>query len=85
MNAIRNTMPRGKVILDGTLQKRGEINRAFQDRYFELSDTCICYFDDAVGLIRGSVVQRVIIFPLPPPTRQTASSRATSRWLASKR
>lgn len=48
INALRLAMPKAHVIKEGMLRKRGEVNKAFQDRFFELSATHIVYFDDAV-------------------------------------
>lgn len=48
INALRLAMPQAHVIKEGMLKKRGEVNKAFQERFFELSDSHIVYLDDVV-------------------------------------
>lgn len=75
INALRLSMPKAHVIKEGMLKKRGEVNKAFQERFFELSATHIVYFDDAVRARNLSTwppcplfVPRTLslILPLPP-------------------
>lgn len=48
INAIRLAMPRARILKKGMLRKRGEKNRAYQERYFELSAMDLAYFENEV-------------------------------------